>query len=846
MRSLIKSHRRSDSSASDAGPDPYNRPGVAKTTPINLPQISLSAANMTPPQTLLGSLTSILSPKKLLTPIKKMFGHHLKLQVSPGVVTTGDSLNAAMHSTFEPPRGRRNLMRGANSYTSLSDLQLSPIPRPNPLGKPLPTSVLMEIIRPTDLATQLPPPKLGILPGLSDSSVDTKSKEDMPIIFDRKLGLALSHTGESVLSIANSEGNFKAKQALSHELLADISSKDTEAYYEDDDELKDSDASSQFSFVKDIRGGRNTSVKYYKTKTSIKANAGLKPGLYDDMGYEGEALSDYDFENNGMDEDGLEEDYIDDFEGNNRYDDFLDEDQLPVDRKLSELPASESTPYHNESEDDREEVALDENIDGVEEVQLASSISKATESSDPLSESTHEPPQFSFSRSREATPEMQLAFTSQSFSSPGEGFTDELLDSYLDHTRLPNNTTTTPSSQRAFGRSPFETRGTSSPLINGVTFGSEQKFRLYRNNRKLQNQLADTSFDAGDLAPADVGLGIVPADPNNRESIANMMDLLGSLEKSTAAELPKPERRQSIVQMMDFLSSLQQTTTTEVQQNQPNGAKIEDMKSLFQELDKQKPKLEKPKAERSLVIDMMNTLADLESALDVPTEERKKKARSSIADMMKTLAALELDHSNDDRSTSELSNHTSASSERRVEESISRETSAESTKQKPEVSFSQSLEDVSTDQTNCQLDEDLLDEINQLPEDYDFEDQRSHIDVPDFFRSNSYNKKPQRVVMDNCFQKNKIETSLKTVTFYKSGCNGIADNLNRAGSLRSITSLNSFHEEEEEDEKERFKQKPLPYSIHHNSHLLEKSSDSISHKSFNLEPITEADSPIIK
>lgn len=661
-----------------------------------------------------------------------------------------------------------------------------------------------------------------MFPCYSDSSVDKKSKEEMPII-DKKLGLPLSHESSSFVSIANSERNFKAKQALSHDLLADSSSRgNTEAYYEDDDELRYSDASSQFSFVKDIRGGRNTSVKYYKTKSSMKADGGLKPGFsqVDDMGYEVEALSDYDFENNGMDGDeGLEDGGYDDFEGANRYDDFLDtDDHQSTPFQPSKLIGSESTPFEDKSDDNYDEHNLEDtaNSTAAENFQI---MSDSTYLSEP------EPPFFSFVQSREATPEMKMSLSGQNYSSPGEEFTDDLLDSYFERSRLPN--TITPSSQKMLCRSPFESmlEEFPSPLLNGVTFGSEQRFRSQRNSRKLLQQQPRTAVNGekeelGEVP--DIGLGIVSAQTNNRLSIANMMDLLGSLEQSAAEDLKLKE------------------------------AKIQDMKSLFQELGKQSCQEKPSMPKRSLIINMMNTLADLETALDVPTEEKKKKARNSIADMMKTLAALEKESDEQYWPPKQENSWRQEIDTTRTAEECPRRTSLcsskESLKPKPDIFISQSPEDIINDQNNSQLDEDLLDEINQLPEDYDFENQGSHLEVcqvPDFFRSNSYNKKPQKVILDNCYQKNKIETSQKTVTFYRTGSIGHSDSLHRADSERSATSFNSF-QEEEEDEKEKLKPKTFPYSIHQNSHLFENSNDSVSHKSFNLEPITEDDSPIIK
>lgn len=856
MRSLIKSHRRSDSSTSDA-PSELPRPRPSKTTPLNSPVMPHHAVNLTPPL-LSGSLNAtITSPKKLLTPIKKMFGHHSKSNVSivsPGVLTTGDSLNAAVSSTFEPPKGRRKHIKFASS-ASLSDLQKV---QSMPAAKnQLATSALMEMIQGSlSESLPLPPPRLASLSRFSDSSVETGKKEVMPIVFDKGLGLPMDHDCGSLLSIANSEGNFRAKQALSQELLAEASLRaDTEAYYEDDDDLRDSDASSQFSFVKDIRGGRNTSVKYYKTKPSGKSTGAAKAGFLqvDDMGYEDEAgLSDYDFDNNGMDDDdGLDDGGYDDFEGTNRYDDFLD-DKAAVPTQSSSLDErnqledyendqsedygqpddyenahsgdyenDQSDVYENDQSDVYETGQFDnEDPDDYEIVQHneVDSGDLNPDNSHPLSDTASgsgpELPLFSFSHSREGTPESRFGVP-QSLASPGQVLTEDLLDSYLQFE--------TPSKTGPHARSPFElfASDSTSPLINGITIGSEEKFRSQRVSRNIPpDQAKDDDAKKPDSKSelsrnSSIGLGITPL-TNKRQSIANMMDLLGSLEEASARDQAQKD--------------------------------LEEMKSLFEKLDKQNA-TNKP-AKRSLVINMMNTLANLENTLTVPTEELKKKARNSIADMMKTLAALELEQ--DEKPPSPQEPEITQ---------LPRSSSANSLGEKQRYSWLSNGEfprtkhdNLAADQRNAQLEEDLLDEVNQLPEDFDFEDQaqETHYEsnlVPDFYRSNSYNKKPQKAVVDNSYQKNKIETSQKTVTFYRSSSLRVSENLSRAGSVLSSNSFQSFNEEEEEDEsqeKEGVPRKHLPFSIHHNSHIFEVSNDSSSHKSFILEPITESDSPHIK
>lgn len=854
MRSLIKSHRRSDSSTSDAASE-LPRPRPSKTTPLNSPVIPHHAANLTPPL-LSGSLNAtIASPKKLLTPIKKMFGHHSKSNVSnvsPGVITTGDSLNAAVSSTFEPPKGRRKHIKFASS-ASLSDLQKGHImPAAN---KQLATSALMEMIRGSlSESLPLPPPRLAALSRFSDSSVETRKNEVMPIVFDKGLGLPMNHDSGSLLSIANSEGNFRAKQALSQEILAESSLRaDTEAYYEDDDDLRDSDASSQFSFVKDIRGGRNTSVKYYKTKPSCKSTGPTKAGFLqaDIMGYDEAGLSDYDFDNNGMDDDdGLEDGGYDDFEGTNRYHDFLDDNEGTVPTQSSSLDERNELDYENDKSEDYENGQPDdydnvhsddyENADDYENDQSdvyeagqfdnnepddydeivqhdeADSGALNPDTSHPLSDAASgsgpELPLFSFSQSREGTPELRFGVP-QDLTTPGQVLTEDLLDSYLQFE--------TPSTAGANARSPFElfASDSASPLINGITIGSEQKFRSQRISRNTpsdqpKNDVAEKLESKADISRnSSIGLGIASL-TNKRRSIANMMDLLGSLEEASARDQAQKD--------------------------------LEEMKSLFEQLDKQN-ETKKP-AKRSLVINMMNTLATLENALTAPTEELKKKARNSIADMMKTLAALEIQQ--DEKPPSPHEPEITQ---------LPRRSSASSLGEKQRYSWLSNGEfpktkhdNLAADQGNAQLEEDLLDEVNQLPEDFDFEDQEIHYEsnlVPDFYRSNSYNKKPQKAVVDNSYQKNKIETSQKTVTFYRSSSLRVSENLSRAGSVMSSNSFHSFNEEEEEDEsqeREGVPRKHLPYSIHHNSHIFEVSNDASSRKSFILEPITESESPHIK
>ena len=130
------------------------------------------------------------------------------------------------------------------------------------------------------------------------------------------------------------------------------------------------------------------------------------------------------------------------------------------------------------------------------------------------------------------------------------------------------------------------------------------------------------------------------------------------------------------------------------------------------------------------------------------------------------------------------------------------------------------------------LDQDILDEINQIPEDYDYDElnkvkrsnSRKDSLVMGFERSSSYSRKPKRVLMLNQAKPNKIETSSKTVTFYdkkKTSSHGIpidvtrvkSSNLSRGLSFRSVNSIPSVSEVNEEEEDENGDTSAIPVHV---------------------------------
>lgn len=790
MRSLIKSHRRSDSSTSDMSQlEVLYSKAPAKTTPLNSPLMNLYQ-HMTPPHAMpSGTSSAMSSPKKLLTPIKKMFGHHLKPTVPHDVAVTTDLLASAVARDFEPPRGRRTFRRGPNSFTNLLELQKASALPERPKVHTLTLMVFVNYqARPESFLVH-PPKILPTLQSSLESSVGlqkTATKPDaMPIIFDPKLLSLRSRANDSDGSIAKSEGNFNAK--LDTDLPLQASRTDAEAFYEADDDLKDSDASSQFSFVKDIRGGRNTSVKYYKTKTSAKAKQRLQNFFnVEDMGFENDALSDYDFENNGMDDD-IDDLDDNDFETNNRFGDFL-EDNADNGSPAGSPPASHTGSLADENYGD-----LDPDYDDFETPDLNGSPKD---------------------------------FREESFRALSSPYGTEFLDSYLDKTRLPQ-----PDAQgtHLFIPSAFEAEGSPSPLINGVTFGSETKFR---STRSVKSVNSNKSAKVPQEDHADIGLGIQqPQDTasEKRNSIANMMDLLSALE--TDREADTVQRRGSIIQM----------------------------KSLLNKLDEEDAP--KDTNQRNLVVDMMSTLASLESNLKMDSPESKKSARKSIIDMMNTLATLDslnAEAVKPSEPKKELKKPNAPPKSQVSQRSLNRTTSSgrRYSWSNTEDDFNAIRDDPKSGfeypSTSTQLEDDLLDEVNLLPEDFDSNDidnQMAEREVPNFYRSNSYNKRPLKVVNDYNYQKNTIETSLKTLTFYRTNSLGNASqpksrSLSRATSVRSATSLTSINDDDQ-SQLDLLRVKQTPYGHHLNTHMHGLSSDSISKTSINLEPITESESPLL-
>ncbi|QRG38964.1 hypothetical protein FDK38_003384 [Candidozyma auris] len=838
MRSLIKSHRRSDSSTSDSPnglPEAHPRaPYRYIKTPLASPKVSsgpLNPPHMTPPQQPFGGhQSSKSSPKKLLTPIKKMFGHHSKSSAPP---VSGDALHLALAADGPPlPSSGTTRVHALHSPRSMSNLDELSQPQPPPTRpgahrshiRHQSTSFLessaciqksstgsdssyqYSLGKPFDSTTSL-------------GSRPSQEKPHLPIIPDKKqvtvLDTVSGHQGDSDSNISIAKSiNFSAKQASSQESSGESFSKEAEEFYEGYSSDNHSDASSQFSFVRDIRGGRNTSVKYYKTKPSRKNNLpeGVQSNTFDvaDLGFE-DGLSDYDYENNGLDD---EEDDYEEFQ--NKYSDF-DDPQKPFNKY--------------------EDVLGDED--------LKQAISFAT---GPTSDSQSDGPEESghsfldVSQSSGGAGEKQpdhfvTANSSRIFTSPqpeDHTYGDDFLESYLETKSPESDVHSTPHQiLSSFGIASSEAP---SPLINGVTFGSLDEIR---GRKSVQRTKVTKSEPIVEDDSQEKGLSVYtdesPSKEKEEQKRNSIIDLLGSLEEKLV-NCPSSEPafensvQDSISSNVDDVDSLTKPMVNGLNQ---------DVKSPIKDIDTQSGSASQQQdTRRESVVNMMETLALLANSSEEKPSEKPQNPRRSVAEMMSTLAALDLQNvkmQNEKSPSMPKVSHIGTPPEFILSRprSYSEDTPSESA-------------------PTYHLDDDMLFECNQLPEDYDFEQFRNHSapeSVSDFYRSNSYNKKPKKAVQDNSYRTNKIDTPQRTVTFYRSNSMVPSDlstsgSLSRNGTVYSATSFTSG-EEDQSNRADKFVQK-LPYASNANFHLNERSSDCLSHRSFNLEPINESDSPRLR
>lgn len=334
MRSFIKSHRRKEFSISeDLELDPP--PTINYSTPNSSPK--LATTNQFSPSARTVQHESKNSPKKLLTPIKNLFTSS----------NYGSKNSSPIEQSKRPSYNPKPPVQGM--------IVASDIPRNYSFEK---TRVVSTPTLKPGFSTSIPSlvSPFQETPQTSMASVNTsvpKSSQNLKLT-SLKPAIVFSETvrpqtvrenswNDSTTSIYDLESKIELKQVSfespSH-LETSISSSSDDI----------SETSSQFSFIKDRKGGKNTSVKYYKAPTKPEAEIAL---IAQDLGYEEEDLEDYDFESNGLYDDFEEDDvnynnafddYDDDADGDfSNYNQALDEDE---NSNLSYKQTSVDVPEH--------------------------------------------------------------------------------------------------------------------------------------------------------------------------------------------------------------------------------------------------------------------------------------------------------------------------------------------------------------------------------------------------------------------------------------------------------------------------------------------------------------------
>ncbi|CAH2352117.1 hypothetical protein CLIB1423_05S06018 [[Candida] railenensis] len=422
------------------------------------------------------------------------------------------------------------------------------------------------------------------------------------------------------------------------------------------------------------------------------------------------------------------------------------------------------------------------------------------------------------------------------------------------------------------------------PNENDVPINSERKEKV----RKSVNDMMDILQQFGDPEENLTTINKTSkgdSQQTKRDSILNLMSILEKVEEEAPSKT-KEKQRNSILGVMNLLESLEEglsqeraQTISTISKQIENAGKGEDRNNGDRKEMSKKDKFNNPN--RKSINDMMATLASFNIESD-DFSSMEKRQRNRISQLGETSNAAKIDSSI--RKVPNVSEPNQIPKGKRYSWFGDDETNNFSNLATTKIGTNSSglrnelTEDIKgiDDLRNFVFDESVIDEINQLPEDFDFEEysNQHNSDKPDqksssFYRSNSYNKKPVRAGVENTFQTNKIETLNKTVTIYRSASPSNSDanrsrSISRAASARSSTSFISINEGETDtaedcdqreitavDRMKEYTQKKLFFDDDLKSPTKKfifenKSCDSIPRNSFALGTITEAESPSLK
>ncbi|KAG7665527.1 uncharacterized protein J8A68_000929 [[Candida] subhashii] len=566
MRSFIKSHRRNGSSATSqsdrssfeitfAAPPPVQSPPqapqppqsvppslpqVSRSTPINSPRIPYTTGEQFTPPSMPSPApsSSLSSPKKLLSPIKNLF--------SSGKQPTTPSSNDPLQKIAIPPKRNSKLKIIKSKTTTLPPLPTTT----NTKFKKVPSSPALSTTQPRpqfqSTMSQTHVPRVHVWPNPDPTVVPPKRVTSI-----QQLGAPISlssstnttpnnNSNESYISHISennslrSEANFQTKQVSFDNLSpASTNQKEQQIVSDGESEYDEESDSDQFSFVNDMKGGRNTSVKYYKNsdgsdrrKRKNEVGLGIQGGKNEfserDLGYEVDEYSDYDFENNGLDdEDGVEfGDDDDEVRYNKLFDDDDDQDvvgnglNIRIERSNDDLEQDLGDGNDNDEEglynNDYDESSYNDifsestNIYSIDQPAPEISPYNPTPSTTPH----HEVFNLAYHQSiqgNRTNPTSSPPTPSSPVRPPST--TGDILEKYLDLTDTHTPKTPTFSSQSTHASPLMELYDLHSPLINGLTIGTnllhrgrktEERSRVFihRHPLDLNSAIYDKTMDA--------------------------------------------------------------------------------------------------------------------------------------------------------------------------------------------------------------------------------------------------------------------------------------------------------------------------------------------------------------
>lgn len=952
MKAFIKPPKKNDATANLPNDTRQGRPSSSahahesmtrppvngrKFTPTSSPKLQ-QVPQYTPPANVLAASTTN-SPKKLLTPIKNLFTSTKSAGQTPG---SSDNLQNVILNTTSPKeskssRFKKHIRSRSNaSVPTINDLMKPPErPKGDKKLKLTASSPSLQALEMSNSRTPTQTPQFGLGESRPLEFVDVPptsanvSSLGPPILLSRD-----SSKNISIASLAESE-RFNTKEvffdATSLSYINDkddlktnhtsYSSESMSDEYDDDDnednEDDEDDNSSQFSFVQDMKAGRNTSVKYYKTSVAKpKLEQSLMVNSFDehDLGHDDEDVMDYDFENNGLGDDDDNYDEYNEFDGENAaYNEMFLNDDL-----RSQATFNSYVEFCEEHEKNDVGIDLQKTVSGEDPSfgNISSSFSPEKRFNE-LTSRYDFPTYTTFNSSHHLsiqgpskTEDNELATSPKR-----ESIEEDILENYLDPSILNSihsgNGLESPSLQQ---ENDFALFDVSSPVINGLTIGHNLG---HRSNRKGQN------FNRSLIHRNPINVPIDHIGHHSRceseiyereryihsfhESLddninINIMNKVKGFEdwwmSRRTEQSAKYDEDVSGIGKTSSLGNKQSQTTlaaaanlsiddeadkktnTAVAKsanvdkihagaaNKQNRNSVAELMGLLSNLELQNQdavpaeKINEPSnfQNRNSVAEMMGLLSNLELSLnsggntEAEIESNKKEVRSSIAGMMNFLASVEGNEASSNGAQSS-ENGKSLEASRHIHKNqalpqldhnppASHITRKPSFKRYSWFSSQESLTLKGVDPTDdsikpIPLDQDILDEINQIPEDYDYDEQRNKIKQADsekaigFERSSSYNRRPKKVLVLNQAKPNKIETSNKTVTFYdKSKASSPAmpldlnrvknSNLSRGLSFRSVSSIPSVSEinEEEEDEDDEDNTSIIPVHVR-----IEKSND---------------------